>query len=282
MKISVTVPVYRTDPKFLREMIASVLEQTFGDFELLLQDDCPEDDRESVVREFDDPRISYEKNERNLGIAGARNRLLERATGEYIAVLDHDDICRKERFEKEVAYLDAHPECGVVSSWTRLTSNGSVETFPEDDHAIKLGLMRGCCLWHPAAMIRRSLLETHGLRYEPETSPVEDYMLWMRLIPHTVFHNLPEVLLDYRWHEGNTSRVRRDRLMASDFRVKAWAKVHLPELYAEYELARTRTLRVRICGLEILKIVSDYEATDIRLLGLPLVKVAKRWKVRAR
>ena len=100
MKVSVLTPIYRTDESFLREAIESVLGQTFGDFELLLLDDCPEDSREKVVRSYDDPRIVYRRNDRNLGIAESRNRLVEMAKGEYLAVFDHDDVCRPDRLAK--------------------------------------------------------------------------------------------------------------------------------------------------------------------------------------
>ena len=279
MKVSVLTPIYRTDERFLREAIESVLSQTFGDFELLLLDDCPDDDREKVVRGYDDPRVTYMRNDRNLGIAASRNRLLDLAKGEYLAVFDHDDICRPDRLAKEVAYLDAHPECGVVGGWTRLTANGSVNTYPEEDRDIKYGLMSSPTIWHPASMIRASVLAEHGIRYEAEYSPVEDYMLWMRLLPHTVFHNLQEVMIDYRWHDGNTSVGRKRQLVASDLRVRAWAKVRYPELYTEYEFRRRVVRRVRLFGVTILKITSVERETDIRLFGaIPFINVQRRFR----
>ena len=279
MKVSVLTPIYRPDERFLREAIESVLAQTFADFEFLLLDDCPDDDRSAVVKSYRDPRIVYLRNDRNFGIAASRNRLLDLAKGEYLAVFDHDDVCRPERLAKEVAYLDAHPECGVVSSWTRLTSNGSVNTYPEDDHAIKLRMMDVCALWHPASMIRKSVLVDHDIRYEADCSPVEDYMLWMRLVPHTRFHVLQEVLIDYRWHSGNTSNVQRGRLQAADWRVKAWAKVNLPELYAEYELARMETRRIRLWGLPLLKVVSRRREVEVKLFGaVPLLRMSRRFQ----
>ena len=278
MKVSVLTPIYKTDERFLREAIESVLNQTFGDFEFLLLDDCPEDDREAVVRSYDDRRIVYLKNDRNLGIAASRNKLIDLAKGEYLAVFDHDDVCCRDRLEKEVAYLDAHPECGVVSSWTRLTSNGSVNTYPEDDHEIKLRMMDACALWHPASMIRMSVLREHGIRYEADCSPVEDYMLWMRLVPHTRFHVIPEVLIDYRWHPSNTSNVQKGRLQASDWRVKAWAKVNLPELYAEFEMCRKTVCRVRLLGIPLIKVVSGRRETEVRLFDrIPILRISRRF-----
>ena len=281
MKVSVLTPIYKTDERFLREAIESVLKQTFADFELLLLDDCPEDSRETVVRSYDDKRMVYLKNDRNLGITASRNKLIDLAKGEYLAVFDHDDICRPERFAKEVAYLDSHPECGVVGGWTKPT-NGTPNIYPETDHAIKLAMMEGASVWHPASMIRRSALDAAKARYEADYTPVEDYMLWMRLVPHTGFHNLQEVVLDYRWHEANTSVVRKRELDAQDLRCKAWAKVNLPELYAEYELSRTTERRVRLFGVPLVKVSSNWRETRVWLFGrIPLLRISRRFRMGA-
>ena len=278
MKVSVLTPIYKTDERFLREAIESVLGQTFADFEFLLLDDCPGDDREKVVRSYGDKRIIYLKNDRTLGITASRNKLIDLAKGEYLAVFDHDDICRPERFAKQVAYLDAHPECGVVSGWTKPTCGG-VNEYPEDDHAIKVALMHGISMWHPASMVRKSVLAATGVRYEAAYTPVEDYMLWMKLVPHTVFHNLQEVMIDYRWHESNTSIIRKRELDMQDLRCKAWAKVNLPELYAEYELRRETVRRIRLFGIPVLKISSGFRETAVWLFGkIPFLRINRRFK----
>ena len=277
MKVSVLTPIYKTDERFLREAIESVLCQTFGDFEFLLLDDCPSDDREKIVRSYADKRLVYLKNDRNLGIAASRNRLVDQAKGEYLAIFDHDDICRPERFAKEVAYLDAHPECGGVSGWTKPTCGG-VNEYPEGDHDIKVALMCGISMWHPASMVRKSVLAETGVRYEAAYTPVEDYMLWMKLVPHTIFHNLQEVLIDYRWHETNTSVVRKRELDAQDLRCKAWAKVNLPELYAEYELSRLTEWRMRLFGMSLAMATSDPRETHVRLFGrIPFLRFSRRF-----
>ena len=97
-KISVLMPVYKTPEPFLREAVESILNQTAENFEFLILDDCPEDRAaEAVIASYDDARIKYFRNERNLGIAGSRNRLMEMATGDYLAVADHDDVSLPQR-----------------------------------------------------------------------------------------------------------------------------------------------------------------------------------------
>ena len=275
MKVSVLMPIYRTDERFLREAIESVLRQTFCDFELLLLDDCPEDPREAVVRGYSDRRIVYLRNDRNLGISASRNRLIDESRGEYLAVFDHDDICRPERLAKQVAYLDAHPDCGVVGGWTQPTC-GTANAFPESDHAIRLSLMEKSAIWHPAAMIRKSVLLKSGVRYEKEYTPVEDYMLWIRLMPHTTFHNLQEVVLDYRWHTGNTSVVRKRELEAQVCHVRAWARTRYPELEAEYAQICRTVRRVRLFGIPILKVETALRETSVRLFDrIPFLRISR-------
>lgn len=159
-KVSVLVPVYRPREEYLRACIDSIFSQTFRDFELLLLDDCPEDrTAEAVIKSYADGRIRYSRNPANLGISASRNLLIDMVRGEYLAVMDHDDISLPERLEKETAYLDAHPEVGVVSGRVLKIPQNKASHNPETSHAIKLSLMTVCALTHPAAMIRKSVLQ---------------------------------------------------------------------------------------------------------------------------
>ena len=241
VRVSVLVPVYRTNPGVLRETIASVLAQTFRDFELILLDDCPADPRADVVRSFADERIRYEVNPQNLGISATRNRLMDLARGEYWAVLDHDDVCRADRLAQEVVWLDAHPDCGVVSSWTREIPSGRIVERPVEDADIRVLLMGGCVIAHSASMLRASVLKEHGVRYEAEFSPSEDYRLYLRLLDKTTFHAIPEPLLDYRIHEGNTTQAQSDKMWRTAEAAQAAAKASFPALFSQYE-SRPRVL----------------------------------------
>lgn len=232
--VSVLVPIYRTDPAFLREAVASVLAQTFRNFELILLDDCPDDPRESVVREFADERIVYAKNERNLGITPSRNRLMEMAKGEYLAVFDHDDVCRADRLEQEVAYLDEHPECVAVSSFVRVLPSGEIAKRPVEDGDIRVQMMGGCVMAHSASLLRASVLKEHGIVYEESFSPSEDYRLFLRLMEFGRLHTIPDPLIDYRMHGNNTTISQFERMWDAAERAHAEAKQKFPELWAEF------------------------------------------------
>ena len=103
-KVSVLVPIYNTNETHLREMIESVLNQSFSDFEFLLLNDSPNNKKlKEIIESYHDNRIIYEENPQNMGISASRNRLLDLAKGEYLAIFDHDDVCLPDRFELQVA-----------------------------------------------------------------------------------------------------------------------------------------------------------------------------------
>ncbi len=206
--VSVLMPVYKTNPMYLKEAIESILAQTFRDFEFLILDDCPQDKNcEEIISRYKDKRIKYMRNEQNLGISASRNKLVDMAKGKYLAIMDHDDISLPERFEKEINFLDANPEYGVCGCQHTLMSDNSIVKRPLTDDEIKKMLSTSLCcpLHHPCTMIRRSVLTDNNIRYEEIFTPAEDYSLWLRLAGVTKLYNLPEVLFYYRNFNNTTS-----------------------------------------------------------------------------
>ena len=277
-KISVLIPTYNTREEYLREAIESVLRQTFADFEFIILDDCsPDPNVEKVVKSYADSRIRFYKNEQNIGISKTRNKLIELARGEYLAVMDHDDVSLPERFEKEAAYLDTHPDVGLVSCKAEKFPHGGLTKNPENDKDIKLAMMRSCPITHSACMIRKSVLVDNDIRYEEEFSPSEDYALYVRLMKVTKFHNLPEVLFRYRWHATNTSITQADKMERATFALQSILKTENPALYNEFLLCATHTARVRLFGfIPVLKIVSRGYRTKVYLFEKLLLLSFKR------
>ena len=265
-KVSVLMPVYKTKEEYLRAAIESILTQTFTDFEFLILDDCPEDDRGAVVRSYKDKRIKYFKNNKNLGISASRNKLINMAKGEYLAVFDHDDISLPERLTREAAYLDEHPETGVVASQVKNIIKQHASKNPADDADIKLALMRNCVIPHPASMIRKSVLTENNIYYEERFSPAEDYALWCRLIPYTKFHNLDEVLFWYRDHQENTSHKQNNKMKNATYAIWAFVKTANPLLYEEFLLKAKQTIRIRLFGfIPFLSIIKQTSRIKIYL-----------------
>lgn len=282
-QVSVLVPVYKPRPEYLRECIESILSQTFKDFELLLLDDCPADQTaEQLIRGYDDPRIKYVRNQVNLGISASRNKLIDMAQGEYLAVMDHDDISLPDRLAKQVAYMDAHPEVGVISGQVLKIPQNKPSQNPITNHDIKLALMTVCVLSHPASMIRKSVLVAHNIRYEEEFSPAEDYALWCRLLPHTAFYNLPDVVLKYRWHESNTSKVQNSRMSKEAIAVRAFVQTENPALYNEFKSRAKYESVIRLFGfIPLLKITRCNTRLSVSLFSaIPLFSCKSSFKLK--
>ncbi|MCP4377403.1 MAG: glycosyltransferase family 2 protein, partial [bacterium] len=111
--VSVVMPTYN-HAVFIGEAIQSVLSQTFADFELIVVDNYSEDDTESVVRGFGDPRIEYIKFANNGVIAASRNAALNRASGEFIAFLDSDDTWSPDKIAVQLEYMRANPNVALI------------------------------------------------------------------------------------------------------------------------------------------------------------------------
>ena len=270
-KVSVLMPVYKTPEAYLRAAIESILAQTFTDFEFLILDDCPTDDREQIVKSYADKRIKYAKNPQNMGISASRNKLIDMAQGEYLAIFDHDDISLPTRLEKEVAYLDEHTECGVVSCAKKNIIGGKVVVYLENNAEITRQLFMSCCIVHSASVFRKSMLNDLNLRYETEYSPAEDYALYCRLVGKTEFHNLPEVLFYYRNFAGNTTHLQKQKMNDKTVQIKDFVRRDNPLLWEKILPNVEQISRVKFFGLPLIKIVRRGEITKGYLFGkLPL------------
>ena len=276
-KISV---VYKTNPEHLKEAIQSILNQTFTDFEFLILDDCPTDDREDVVKSFDDKRIKYFKNEKNLGISDSRNKLIDLAEGEYLAVFDHDDISLPERFEKQVKFLDEHPEIGVLGSTFDWLHGQKGRNLPENNKDIECFLMEGCALHHPAVMMRKSVLTDNNLLYEQNFSPAEDYLLFCKLIGKTKFYNAQKPVLLYRKHENQTSRRQAELMVEKVKQVQQFVRQEHPDIWKEVCENVPHVMRLKLFGIIPLgKFIQQGNERKGLLKYLPFIKSeAKYWR----
>lgn len=250
VRVSVLMAAYKTDPKHLQEAMDGILTQTFKDFEFIILDDCPTDvEVEKIVKSYDDPRIRYFRNDTNLGISDARNKLLEIAEeseSEYIFIADHDDIQLPEKLQKMISFLDQHPNVGAVGSWYYQFSDDSekmeLKTLPEDNNAIRLFMMLGYNDFAHSSMIRKCILKDNHIRYKAKYSPAEDVWLWFEIINHTNLYNIPEPLMKYRWFAGNTSNQQKSKLKSSAKTIRNHVKKNFAREVAVCEIVRDKIL----------------------------------------
>lgn len=123
--VSIVVPVYNAE-KFLKDTIQTVLEQTYPNWELLLVDDCSNDNSVGIIKEYvkDDKRIRLLKNEKNSGAALTRNKGIEEAKGTYLCFLDADDLWEKEKLEKQLKFMKENHCAFSFTSYEFADSNG--------------------------------------------------------------------------------------------------------------------------------------------------------------
>lgn len=274
-RISVLLPVYNTPELYLRECIDGILSQTFADFELIIVNDAsPDENVERTVKSYKDSRIRYICNEQNMGISETRNKLIDLAQGEYLAVHDHDDVSVPERFEKQVAYLDAHPEIGILGTAHIEIPKNKIVMHPLENDEIEEQLMYDCPLIHPSVMMRKSVLIETGVRYDKAYFPTEDYNLYLHLIGKTRFANLPEVLFKYRKHDSNTTNKATQHIREIERNVFAYLQSEHAALWQKAQSRHVRVTKIKIFGIPVLKIKHFQTTTNYYLFGfLPVASV---------
>jgi glycosyltransferase involved in cell wall biosynthesis len=200
-RVTVVMAVYNA-AQFLREAVASVLAQTYCDFELIVVNDSSSDDSLSILETFDDPRVRIIRHQTNMGAALSRNDALVAARGEFVAIMDADDVCARTRLSRQVVFLDSNPLVGLVGCgvYDNIDAGGAVLStsyLPRDNEAIQQALMEQWCFLHPSIMFRRGLLELTG-GYRKVFEPAEDHDFVLRILEHCQAHNLDERLVSYR------------------------------------------------------------------------------------
>lgn len=212
-KVSVLMPVYNAAPH-LREAMDSIFGQTFADFEFLIINDGSTDTSEEIIQSYQDPRIVYKKNDKNRGLVDTLNRGIDLAQGEYIARMDADDISLPERFARQVAFMDTHPDLGACgTTYQFFGDSNQIEVRPADYKRAFTLLASTPSLGHPTSMIRKQVLDTHAIRYESTYGYAADYALWVRISQVSRLCSLPEPLLRYRWHSSNMSQTDAGRAL---------------------------------------------------------------------
>jgi|WetSurMetagenome_2_1015567.scaffolds.fasta_scaffold02801_5 glycosyltransferase involved in cell wall biosynthesis len=206
--------------KFLRDSIDSVLSQTFPDFELIIWDDASTDESWAIINEYKDTRIHPFRNEERMGseVWGMNKAIAEVAQGEFIAIHHSDDIWESEKLEKQVVYLDSHPEIGAVFSSVQLI-NEEGESFTKEDHHycnsfnqpnrtrhewLRYFFKNGNALWHPTVLIRKLCHEECGM-YRECFFQTDDTDMWIRLFLKYEIHILPEKLVRFRIRDNGVN-----------------------------------------------------------------------------
>lgn len=205
--ISIVVPTYETDRTFLCQLLDSVLCQTYGKLELCLADGSKTDAVIDVLKNYQDDRISYRRLEKNEGISENTNRGFEMATGEYLALLDHDDLLTKNAlYEMVKALNETNPRPDVVySDEDKMVGDSNVYCDPsfKPDYNEEL-LRRNNYICHFLLFSREILTKAGGLDGNYDGAQDHEFVLRCKS-KGASFHHVPKVLYHWRIHPSSTA-----------------------------------------------------------------------------
>jgi len=211
IKVTVLMPVYNGE-RYLIDSISSILNQTYKNFEFLIIDDGSTDLTSEIIESFNDPRIRLVNNKKNIGLTRTLNKGIKLSRGKYIARMDADDISLPERLKKQVDFMEEYQGIGVCGTWLKTTGSkkNNIRKSPINHEEICAYMFWDSPIWHPTAMIRKEVLTDNNLYYDESISRAQDYKLWIDISNITKLANIPEVLLLYRIHNKQISKLKNN------------------------------------------------------------------------
>ena len=245
VKVSIVVPAYRTPEKFLREMIESVQNQTYGNWELCIANASPEDEQMAkVLKEYvdADKRILVKDLSENAGIAQNTNAALEMATGDFAALLDHDDLLAPNALYEVAKVLEQNPMIDVIYTDEDKVNTELTEHFqPHLKPDFNLDLLRSNNYICHFFLARRSIVEKTG-GFRQEFNGAQDYDFIFRCIDDAkeVYH-IPEILYHWRTHQASTADNPASKMYAFEAGKKA-IEAHLAKCGQEAEVSLKKDL----------------------------------------
>jgi glycosyltransferase involved in cell wall biosynthesis len=211
---------------WVAEAVRSLLDQTLSDLELIVVDDASSDGTAEVLARLADPRLRVRRTPR-LGLTRALNEGLGLARAPLVARLDADDVAVPDRLARQVVFMQARPEVGVLGSAAREIDGAGRERAvvrpPTEDADIRRALIRRNVFVHSSVMLRRGLVVDAG-GYDPAFPVAQDYDLWLRLAPRTRLANLAEPLVVRRVLPTRVSAARDAERLRAEARVR-WREV---------------------------------------------------------
>ena len=209
-KVTVIIPTYNRADK-IEKSIKSVLDQTYEDFTLIIVDDCSKDNTEEVVAGINDERIVYHKLSENKGAAGARNEGVKLAQTEFIAFEDSDDFWLQDKLDKQIKYMDEHPDVGLVYGKIKVISPDKTYVFPNEavpgnlEGELYPWLIRRNTIDTPTMFIRKNCFDEIG-GFDSTLRCLEDWEFSIRFSEKYKIGYIDDILIDSYVTEDGVSR----------------------------------------------------------------------------
>lgn len=204
-KVSVIIPCYNGE-RFIKNTLESVLMQTYDNFEILFVDDGSTDKTKEVISSFSDSRLKYFY-QNNKGVSEARNYGIKLSSGEYIALLDTDDLWDAEKLESQVRRItEDKSSFFVYSNYCIIDENNAVTEevkLGKVTDALRSLLLKGNVIGPPSGvLVKREIFRKAG-GFDPCLSVAADWDMWIRIASKYPLTHLEEVLFKYRRHSNN-------------------------------------------------------------------------------
>lgn len=237
--------IARNRAYLLGTAIQSVLNQTYSNFEYIVIDDASQDNSRKVIQDFVDidSRIRFFQNEIQLGQPNGINRYIPNITGDYVVMLDSDDICLPTRISEQVAFLEQHPTFGAIGCQQQLIdiqgNNARIAKYPIDPIVARWNLLFSCSIMNSSLTVRTPILKQLG-GYLDTYRYICDYELVTRIAEVSKIGNIPDVLVKYRRHQNQMTRTNFKEqiiqmlLLQSNIQQR-WLGL-IPKLYIQHEI----------------------------------------------
>lgn len=255
-KISLVVPLYKTPENYLEEMVASVVNQTYSNWELCLSDGSGEHSplNDILARyEKQDKRIRVLRNEQQLHIAENTNQAIQAATGDYIAFGDHDDLLAPNAFYEVVKAVNDNLDLEVLYTDEDKVSVGNKHMQPNMKPDFNIDLLCSVNYICHLFVVKRTMIEKVGM-LRPEFDGAQDYDFILRCVEATdKIHHIPKVLYHWRFFEGSTAENPASKMYAFEAGQRAVA-AHYERIGIRAEVSQGEYL-----GLYRTRFIRDYD-----------------------
>ncbi len=243
-RVSVVIPTYNQEA-YISQALASVLEQSYQDFEIVIVNDASTDQTCKKIQQIKDHRIRIFNLEQNQGESAATNYGIQQSRGELIAILHSDDVFISSKLEKQVKFLDDNPQFQAVLSYPQLinsqgeslsSSNTFLDTVFFQTNRSRFQWLnhffrKDNCLCQTSSLIRKNSYSVVGL-YDPRFRQIPDLDFWVRFCMKYELYILPEALVQYRVHQQNISGIKPETIIRHHFELSQVLKQYFcPDVY---------------------------------------------------
>ncbi|MFZ7946923.1 MULTISPECIES: glycosyltransferase family 2 protein [Bacillaceae] len=229
-KLTVFMPVFNTE-QYVKDTIDSILEQTYGDFEFLIIDDCSTDSSKEIIKSYTDKRIRLIELSKKISLPEIINLGLQLTESEYIAFIDSDDLATPDRLKEQVEFLNENQDIVAVSSdFQFFGSTDKYSKMPSGSENIHLSLLFHNPIANPAAMIRMEPVRNANVKHREDYFACSDYAFWVDLSVIGKLENINKCFLKYRTgHNNSTGTSQRDPGLRTK-RKEILDKIHITAL----------------------------------------------------